>query len=131
MTYALIDVVFLAVVFLMVVFLATAAGLFRVQKPPVAGFRSAHRPARTPFWRPVLAGAAVLLVLTAVFDSAMIAVGLFGYRPEALSGLFVGLAPVEDFAYPLAAAVMLPALWRAIGPTGSPGPAPSDPKGDT
>jgi len=57
---------------------------------------------------------AVLLVLTAVFDNAMIAAGLFGYSGHALSGARVGLAPLEDFAYPLGAALLLPALWMLL-----------------
>ncbi|WP_312182426.1 lycopene cyclase domain-containing protein [Arthrobacter sp.] len=63
-----------------------------------------------------LAGcAAVLLALTAVFDNLMIAAGLFGYNPERISGAFLGLAPLEDFAYPLAAVLLLPALWQLFG----------------
>ena len=64
-----------------------------------------------------LAGtAAVLLALTAVFDNLMIAVDLFGYNPERISGAFLGLAPLEDFAYPLAAVLLLPALWELLTP---------------
>ncbi|RZU62998.1 lycopene cyclase domain-containing protein [Zhihengliuella halotolerans] len=65
--------------------------------------------------RAVLASAAaavvVLVILTAVFDNLMLAAGLFGYTPETLSGHHIGLAPLEDFAYPVAAAILLPALW--------------------
>jgi len=57
---------------------------------------------------------AVLLVLTAVFDNAMIASGLFDYAGHALAGARVGLAPLEDFAYPLGAALLLPALWLLL-----------------
>jgi lycopene cyclase domain-containing protein len=72
----------------------------------------------------VLVAGVGLLVLTAVFDNVMIAVGLFGYRPGTLSGLSVGLAPIEDFAYPVVAAVLLPALWRRIrGPEAEKRPA--------
>jgi len=64
-----------------------------------------------------LAGtAAVLLLLTAVFDNLMIAVDLFGYNPDRISGAFLGLAPLEDFAYPLAAVLALPALWELLSP---------------
>lgn len=56
------------------------------------------------------AAAAVLIVLTAVFDNAMIAAGLFTYPDEHLSGLRIGLAPIEDFAYPLCAAFLIPAV---------------------
>ncbi|MDK1359828.1 lycopene cyclase domain-containing protein [Arthrobacter sp. zg-Y1219] len=59
--------------------------------------------------------AAVLLVLTAVFDNVMIAAGLFGYNPDRISGAFIGSAPLEDFAYALAAVLLLPALWLLLG----------------
>ena len=53
----------------------------------------------------------VLLLITAVFDNLMIAIGLVGYDAAKISGAFVGIAPLEDFAYALAAAVLLPSLW--------------------
>lgn len=55
--------------------------------------------------------ALVIGALTAVFDSLMIAVGLFTYVEEHLLGIRVGLAPVEDFAYVLLVATLLPTLW--------------------
>ena len=57
---------------------------------------------------------AALAVLTAVFDNVMIAAGLFDYGHDLLSGIYVGLAPIEDFAYPLAGVLLLPALWTAL-----------------
>ncbi|MHA7303880.1 lycopene cyclase domain-containing protein [Arthrobacter sp. TMN-49] len=54
---------------------------------------------------------AVLVVLTAIFDNVMIASGLFDYAQDTLQGFRVGLAPIEDFAYPLAAGLLLPGLW--------------------
>ena len=70
--------------------------------------------------RRLLAGAvgvslAVLLVMTAVFDNVMIGVGLVGYEPSLISGAFVGIAPLEDFAYAVAAVVLLPSLWVLLG----------------
>ena len=59
--------------------------------------------------------AAVVLVLTTVFDNLMIAFGLFTYAPEMISGAKVGLAPLEDFAYPVAAVLLLPGLWILLG----------------
>lgn len=55
-----------------------------------------------------------LFALTAVFDTVMIATGLFHYSPAHLLGLHIGLAPIEDFAYPLAGALLLPPLWTAL-----------------
>lgn len=60
--------------------------------------------------------AAVLVVLTAVFDSLMIAAGLMEYTAAHLIGWFIGLAPIEDFAYPIAAVILLPALWLLAAP---------------
>ncbi|MEV4737989.1 MULTISPECIES: lycopene cyclase domain-containing protein [unclassified Microbacterium] len=57
---------------------------------------------------------AVLFVLTAVFDTVMIASGLFHYSTGHLLDVHIGLAPIEDFAYPLAGAVLLPALWMLL-----------------
>ncbi|MBG0740186.1 lycopene cyclase domain-containing protein [Paeniglutamicibacter antarcticus] len=55
--------------------------------------------------------AAVLLLLTAVFDNVMISAGLFGYGADKISGPMIGRMPLEDFAYPLGAVLLLPALW--------------------
>lgn len=58
--------------------------------------------------------AAVLVVLTAVFDNLMIAAGLFTYPDELISGLRIGLAPLEDFAYPVCAAFLAPAIHTLL-----------------
>lgn len=55
-----------------------------------------------------------LLLLTAVFDNIMIGAGLFTYSAETLDGPMVGLAPLGDFAYPLGAAILLPAAWLLL-----------------
>ena len=58
--------------------------------------------------------AVVLLVLTAIFDNLMIAAGLVAYDDSLTSGIFVGLAPLEDFSYALAAAVFVPSVWSVL-----------------
>lgn len=58
--------------------------------------------------------AAALVVLTAVFDNAMIATGLFGYADAQISGVRLGLAPIEDFTYPIAGVLLLPAIWNLL-----------------
>jgi len=45
----------------------------------------------------------------------MIAADLFRFDESRLLGWHVILAPVEDFAWPLASALALPALWELIG----------------
>lgn len=64
----------------------------------------------------------VLLVLTAVFDNVMIGSGLFDYAQQTLLGPRVGLAPIEDFSYPVSVVLFAPALWWLAGgrpPAGS------------
>ncbi|GAA3681179.1 MULTISPECIES: C50 carotenoid gamma-cyclase subunit beta CrtYh [Micrococcus] len=77
--------------------------------------------------RAVAATLVALWALTAVFDNVMIAAGLFDYGHELLVGAYVGQAPVEDFAYPLGSALLLPALWLLLtsrGRAGRRGPRP-------
>ena len=62
----------------------------------------------TTWWLTLIA----LLVLTAIFDNIMIATGFFSYAPEKILGIFIGLAPIEDFMYAVLAAILVPALWR-------------------
>lgn len=62
-------------------------------------------------WKAMAGTAVALLALTAVFDNLMISAGLFSYNPERISGMFIGRAPLEDFAYTIAAVVLLPSLW--------------------
>jgi lycopene cyclase domain-containing protein len=113
MTYALIDAAFLAAA-------AVLAFLLRLGRQPFAAPAPGLKdtPLRHGVWVPAIVAGAALLALTAVFDNAMIAAGLFGYSPETLLGPAVGLAPLEDFAYPLAAAILLPVLWRRLSPAG-------------
>lgn len=97
MTYALLSIVFLAVAAVaLVVALATApdrAALLR------------------RWWLPVLGAGVVILVLTAVFDNLMIGAGFMTYDDARISGAKLGLVPLEDFSYPLAGLLLLPALW--------------------
>ena len=58
--------------------------------------------------------AAVLVVLTAVFDNVMIAAGLFTYPADLISRVRIGLAPIEDFAYPVCAAFLVPAVHTLL-----------------
>ncbi|TPW77695.1 lycopene cyclase domain-containing protein [Schumannella soli] len=69
---------------------------------------------RTPRWRALAITAVVLLVMTALFDNVMIAVGLVGYDPARISGAKLGIAPLEDFSYAIAAVVLLPVLWHLL-----------------
>jgi len=72
---------------------------------------------RGPQWASVGLVLGVVLLMTAVFDNVMIGVGLVGYDDSKISGAFIGIAPLEDFAYAIAAVVLLPSLWTLLGGT--------------
>lgn len=56
----------------------------------------------------------VLVVLTAIFDNLMILAGLVAYDDALTSGIRLGVAPVEDFSYAVAAAVFVPSVWSVL-----------------
>ncbi|AVZ40136.1 prenyltransferase [Dietzia sp. SYD-A1] len=66
-------------------------------------------------WLIGVAGAfVILMILTAVFDNIMISAGLVAYDDELTSGIRLGVAPIEDFAYAVAAAVFVPSVWALL-----------------
>lgn len=70
--------------------------------------------ARSLVSKPRLISLAVLLLLTAIFDNLLIANGIVAYEENKMLGLFVGIAPVEDFFYSLVAVLLLPVLWEKL-----------------
>ncbi|WP_374947381.1 lycopene cyclase domain-containing protein [Agreia sp.] len=95
MTYWTLNALFLAIVALVAI---VAALRIRSTRP----------------WIAIAITLGVVLVMTAVFDNVMIGVGLVGYEPALISGAFLGIAPLEDFAYAIAAAILLPSLWLLL-----------------
>jgi len=85
-----------------VVFLAVAAAIF--------GAALVRRDDRARFASATAVTAAVLLVLTVVFDGVMIGADLFRYDAAHLAGPHVWRVPVEDLAWPVAAALLVPSV---------------------
>jgi lycopene cyclase domain-containing protein len=56
--------------------------------------------------------AAVMLTLTAIFDNVIIGTGIVAYDAEKISGIKIGVAPIEDFAYTVLAIVLVPSLFN-------------------
>ena len=115
MTYWAINAVFLG----LVAVTAGAALLLRWARTrstrASSGSTSSGRGSRAAVGRAAGLSTAVLLVMTAVFDNVLIGVGLVGYDEARISGAFVGIAPLEDFAYAVAALVLLPSIWTLLG----------------
>lgn len=94
MTYLLLSLPFAAVAVI-------AAWAFRPREAAAARRRAIA----------TLVAAAALVILTAVFDSVIVATGIVAYDDAHRIGWTIGLAPVEDFLYPLAGVLLLPAVW--------------------
>ena len=88
MNYTLINIVFLAII---------AIG-YAIRRPQIE-------------WRRLGITLAVLCLLTLIFDNVIIALHIVAYHPEHILGLRLGLVPIEDFAYSLAAVLLIPLLW--------------------
>jgi len=54
-----------------------------------------------------------MLILTAVFDNLIILAGIVDYDATKLMGIYVGVVPIEDFAYTVVAVLLVPAIWKA------------------
>lgn len=97
MTYLMLN----AIAFVIAVLLAITLTLLTPKGQRASG--------RSMFWTTL-----IVLMLTGIFDNVMIAIGLVDYDPVHISGVKIGVAPIEDFSYTLAAALVLPALWHAL-----------------
>lgn len=125
-TYSVLALTFLAAAVLIAAWaLLRAARLIRGQQPTTT-LGKAIGPRVQPLagllrrWLPA-AGIAFLIVgvLTAVFDSVLIGADIIRYNSTLITGLRIGLAPIEDFAYPAAATLLVPALWSLLTPARS------------
>ena len=78
----------------------------------IAGARRLPRgDARRRHWAAVGAAGVILVLLTALFDNLMIVGNLYTYGTAGTSGVRIWLAPIEDFAYPIACALGVPGVW--------------------
>ena len=55
-----------------------------------------------------------MLLTTLVFDNVIIALGIVGYDETKISGLLLGLAPIEDFAYTVVTVLAVAIIWTRV-----------------
>jgi lycopene cyclase domain-containing protein len=65
-------------------------------------------------WPAYLVGMLPMILITALFDNLIVAAGIVGYDPSKISGILVGMVPIEDFAYTIAAVLIVPSVWSAM-----------------
>lgn len=61
-----------------------------------------------PFWLTMLG----MLLLTAMFDSFIVAAGIVGYDTTRILGIYIGRAPIEDFAYTAVSVMLVVIIWE-------------------
>lgn len=73
---------------------------------------------KIPFKRPSkawLIALVGLMLLTLVFDNLLIFLDMYSYAPSKILGVYIWLAPIEDFMYPLLAMILVPFIWHKLG----------------
>lgn len=55
---------------------------------------------------------ALVLFMTLVFDNLIILAGIVGYDEALISGVKLGVAPIEDFSYALVGLALIPLIWE-------------------
>jgi len=68
-------------------------------------------------WRAIGFTMIWMLLTTLVFDNIIIALGIVGYDETKISGLLLGLAPIEDFAYTVVSVLAVGILWNKFART--------------
>jgi len=58
-------------------------------------------------WRAIFLSTGVLVIATAVFDNLIVGTGIVAYDESLILGIKIGYAPIEDFAYALAAPLLI------------------------
>ena len=112
-TYALLALPFFAAVAVV----AVLAGVVAARRARAAGRRSSAGP-RVAVVTSVVVGV-VLVAMTMVFDNVIVALRVVAYDWSLVWGAKIGVIPVEDLAYSVAAVVLLPSLWVLFDRTGA------------
>ena len=109
MTYLWLNVIFLVGVLAFWVIAMAAHGRRARRRIASGEVTTTPRPSRR--MAALFLTLAVLLVLTGIFDNVIVGLGIVSYDDAKISGALIGVAPIEDFAYAIAAVFALPALW--------------------
>jgi lycopene cyclase domain-containing protein len=65
-------------------------------------------------WRAIGFTMLWMLLVTLVFDNVIIGLEIVGYDKSKISGILLGLAPIEDFAYTVIAVLAVSIIWTKL-----------------
>jgi lycopene cyclase domain-containing protein len=52
--------------------------------------------------------------VTLIFDNVIVGLGIVDYDSSKISGLLLGLVPVEDFAYTVVSVLAVSSIWHMM-----------------
>ena len=62
-------------------------------------------------WLAAAATVILVFLIAVVGDNFIVGNSIVAYHAEKLVGAYLGVAPVEDFAYTIASVILVPAVW--------------------
>ena len=65
-------------------------------------------------WRAIGWTPLVMCLVTLVFDNVIVGLGIVDYDSAKISGLLLGLVPVEDFAYTVVSVLAVSSIWHMM-----------------
>jgi len=55
-----------------------------------------------------------MVLVTLIFDNVIVALGIVDYDTNKISGLVLGLVPIEDFAYTIVSVLAVSSIWHLM-----------------
>jgi lycopene cyclase domain-containing protein len=55
-----------------------------------------------------------MVLVTLIFDNVIVALGIVDYDTTKISGLVLGLVPIEDLAYTVVSVLAVSAIWHKL-----------------
>jgi lycopene cyclase domain-containing protein len=55
-----------------------------------------------------------MVLVTLIFDNVIVALGIVDYDSKKISGLVLGLVPIEDFAYTIVSVLGVSSIWHLM-----------------
>lgn len=65
-------------------------------------------------WRAIGWTLLVMCLVTLIFDNVIVGLGIVDYDSSKISGLLLGLVPVEDFAYTVVSVLTVSSIWHMM-----------------
>jgi lycopene cyclase domain-containing protein len=65
-------------------------------------------------WKIISRTLLVMVLVTLIFDNLIVALGIVDYDTDKISGVLLGLVPIEDFAYTVVSVLAVSSIWHLM-----------------